>query len=87
MASPEEPVTAQAAPINTLGLELEQTTSQTQPAEDPLPDKDETASTPTASESKDTGKEKEKKTKEKPYHNPDRVLTGGTQRVRILYSL
>lgn len=85
MSSPEEPATAQAAPINTLGLELEQTTSQTQPADDPLPAQDEAVTTPTTPEFKDTGKDKEKKTKEKPYHNPDRVLTGGTQRVCLFY--
>lgn len=82
MASPDESAATQTASVNTLGLELEQlTVSPSQP--DDTPAKEEAVSTPTDPESKD--KDKRAKEKEKPYHNPDRVLTGGSQRVRLIH--
>lgn len=79
MAS-EEP----AAPVNTLGLELEQPAApDIQP--EPTPANDDPVPTPTATETKDSAKEK--KGKDKPYHNPDRVLTGGSQRVRTTFAI
>lgn len=82
MASPDESAATQTASVNTLGLELEQlTVSPSQP--DDAPVKEEAVSTPTDPESKD--KDKRGKEKEKPYHNPDRVLTGGSQRVRLIH--
>ncbi|EIM90539.1 uncharacterized protein STEHIDRAFT_154357 [Stereum hirsutum FP-91666 SS1] len=80
MASPDESAATQTASVNTLGLELEQlTVSPSQP--DDTPAKEEAVSTPTDPESKD--KDKRAKEKEKPYHNPDRVLTGGSQRDKL----
>lgn len=79
MASPDEPADTQAVSVNTLGLALEDLTVSPSQPEDAQA-KDEAGLTPNGTESKD----KDKKAREKPYHNPDRVLTGGSQRVRSI---